>query len=99
MVVLAVTATWLLASRDWRWSVLALALQYAAVFALTALHWPVELALDGKRVNRCDGPPYLLGTEESSSDTVIPPGKHTLTVRAQDGDGWLEQTFAINGAP
>ena len=24
-------------------------------------------------------------------------GAHTLTVRAQDGDGWLAQTFAITG--
>ena len=58
----------------------------------------VELYLDGKLVGRCDGPPYLLGTEEYSSDGVIPSGPHTLRIRARDGDGWLERTFKINGA-
>ncbi len=55
----------------------------------------MELYLDGKFVNRCDGPPYLLGTEEHDSDGVLPPGEHTLLVRARDGDGWLEQTFKV----
>ena len=45
-----------------------------------------------------DGPPYLLGTEARISDSVIPPGRHQLLVRAQDGRGWLEQTFNIQGA-
>jgi len=58
----------------------------------------VELYLDGALVTRCEGPPYLLGTEEYASDGVIPAGEHELRVRAQDGDGWLEQTFTIVGA-
>ena len=58
----------------------------------------LELHLDGKLVTACDGPPYLLGTEEYGSDKVIPPGEHTLLIRAEDGDGWLEQTFTIRGA-
>ncbi|MBM3500350.1 MAG: hypothetical protein FJX74_16965 [Armatimonadetes bacterium] len=59
---------------------------------------PLELYLDGALVNRCEGPPYLLGTEEYASDGVIPPGEHELRVRAQDGEGWLERTFKIVGA-
>ena len=58
----------------------------------------VEFYLDGELVNTCAGPPYLLGTEEYASDGVIPPGDHSLRVRAKDGDGWLEQTFVIHGA-
>ena len=57
----------------------------------------VEFLLDGKRVNRCPGPPYLLGSEDRASDSVVPRGEHRLTVRARDGAGSLEQTFAIKG--
>ncbi|MEA3364789.1 MAG: hypothetical protein U9Q79_04030 [Candidatus Hydrogenedentes bacterium] len=59
---------------------------------------PVEFYLDGKLINRCDGPPYLLGDETYETDNVIPAGKHTLRVRAQDGEGWLEEKFQIVGA-
>lgn len=59
---------------------------------------PLEVYLDGNLVTRSEGPPYLLGTEDYTSDTVIPPGEHELRVRARDGDGWLEQTFKIVGA-
>jgi hypothetical protein len=59
---------------------------------------PMELYLDGKLVYRCEGPPYLLGTEEYESDGIIATGPHTLRIRARDGEGWLEQTFQINGA-
>ena len=58
----------------------------------------MEVYLDGERVNRFEGPPYLVGTEEYDSDGVIPPGDHELRIRVKDGDGWLEQTFAIAGA-
>lgn len=57
----------------------------------------VEFLLDGNLVNRCAGPPYLLGSEDRESDIVLPRGEHRLTVRARDGDGWLEQAFAIKG--
>jgi len=50
-------------------------------------------------VHRCEGLPYVLGTEDYESDKIIPPGGHTLRVRAQDGDGWLEERFEILGAP
>jgi len=59
---------------------------------------PLEVYLDGKLVTTCQGPPYLLGTEEYASDGVIPAGEHELKVRAKDGDGWLERTLKIKGA-
>jgi len=49
-------------------------------------------------VNKCDGPPYLVGTEDNESDKVIPSGGHKLTVRVKEGEGWFEQTFSIEGA-
>jgi hypothetical protein len=57
----------------------------------------VQMFLDGKLINKYDGPPYTLGTEEYESDNVIPPGEHQLLIRAKDGSGWLEQRFAIKG--
>ena len=58
----------------------------------------VEMYLDRKLVNRCVGPPYLLGTEERASDRVIPANREVeLLVRARDGDGWLEQRFKLQG--
>lgn len=58
----------------------------------------VEMYLDGKRVNRYDGPPYLLGTEERTSDRVIAANRKVeLLVRAKDGGQWLEQRFTLQG--
>jgi hypothetical protein len=58
----------------------------------------LEMYLDGKLVNRYEGPPYLLGTEERTSDRVIPAERQVeLRVRARDGDQWLEQRFALQG--
>lgn len=45
VVVLAVTALFLMISQNWRWSIGALAIQYLAVFALTILVWPLGLAV------------------------------------------------------
>jgi hypothetical protein len=56
---------------------------------------PLEVHVDGKLVSRFDKPPYLLGTEDYESDKLLAPGKHELKVRARDGEGWLEQAFAI----
>jgi hypothetical protein len=39
------TSLALLLSRDWRWSILALAVQYAGVFVLVSVSWPVEMAV------------------------------------------------------
>lgn len=58
----------------------------------------VEMYLDGKRVNRYDGPPYLLGTEERTSDRVVAANRKVeLLVRAKDGGQWLEQRFTLQG--
>lgn len=58
----------------------------------------VELSLDGRLINRFAGPPYLLGSQDRSGDTALPAGEHTLRVRARDGAGWLERSFAIFSA-
>jgi hypothetical protein len=39
------TALLLLTIRDWRWGILALAVQYVGVIVLVALSWPLEIAL------------------------------------------------------
>jgi len=57
----------------------------------------LEVWLDDALVIRFGGPPYLVGTEELDSDGVIATGEHELRVRARDGDGWLESSFAIKG--
>jgi len=44
VVILLVTSTGLLIVRDWRWSIIFLAVQYLGVFALTLQHWPVGMA-------------------------------------------------------
>jgi len=43
--VLLVTSLIVLASRDWRWTIAALGVQYAAVFVLAAGVWRLELAV------------------------------------------------------
>lgn len=58
----------------------------------------VEMYLDDKLVTRAEAPPYVLGGEDTQWDDVIPKGEHVLRVKAQDGSGWLEQTFSICGA-
>lgn len=57
----------------------------------------VETYIDGKLVGKFASPPYILGTDGDDSNRVVPNGMHTLTVRAQDGNGWLEQRFIIEG--
>ncbi|HNT87442.1 MAG TPA: hypothetical protein PKL84_06210, partial [Candidatus Hydrogenedentes bacterium] len=56
---------------------------------------PLEAYVDDELVTRVEGPPYLVGTEDYSSDDGIPSGEHTLRVRVRDGDGWLEQSFLV----
>lgn len=58
----------------------------------------VELLVDERLVNRFAGPPYLLGSQDLTGDSVLPAGEHTLKVRARDGDGWLERTFRLLSA-
>ena len=40
-----VTSLALLLSRDWRWSILALAIQYAGVFVLVSVSWSIEMSV------------------------------------------------------
>ena len=58
----------------------------------------VELWVDDRRINSYEGPPYILGSEAPDDDHLIPAGEHVLLVRAQDGEAWLEQEFAIRVA-
>ncbi len=44
VVALVITTLFLLLSQNWRWSVIALAVQYLAVFALVVQVWPLGLA-------------------------------------------------------
>lgn len=44
VVVIVITATGLLITRDWRWSIILLAVQYLAMFVLTLQHWPLGMA-------------------------------------------------------
>jgi hypothetical protein len=57
----------------------------------------VETYIDGNLVGKFTAPPYILGTDGDESNKVIPNGIHTLTVRAEDGKGWIEQRFIIEG--
>jgi hypothetical protein len=45
VLVIVITATGLILSRDWRVSMVLLALQYAAAFALVQVHWPLTMAI------------------------------------------------------
>ena len=44
VVLLLVTSTGLLLVRDWRWSIILLAVQYLGVFVLTLQHWPLGMS-------------------------------------------------------
>lgn len=44
VVVLAISTLFLLLSQNWRWSIIALSVQYLAVFALVLSVWPLGLA-------------------------------------------------------
>src|SRR5512146_617640 len=44
VVIILVTATGLLIIRDWRWSIILLAVQYLCMFILTLQHWPLGMA-------------------------------------------------------
>lgn len=43
-VVLVITTLFLLLNQNWRWNIIALSVQYLAVFTLVALVWPIGLA-------------------------------------------------------
>lgn len=44
VIVIVITAIGLLLTRDWRWSIILLAVQYLAMFVLTLQHWPLGMA-------------------------------------------------------
>ena len=44
VVVIVITSAGLLFVRDWRWSIILLAVQYIAMFVLTLQHWPIGMA-------------------------------------------------------
>ncbi len=45
MALATLTALALLISRDWRWSISAIAIQYLAAFILVSTSWPLEMAI------------------------------------------------------
>jgi hypothetical protein len=45
VILVSLTATFILITRDWRYCILALALQYVGVFILVEASWPVEMAV------------------------------------------------------
>ncbi len=45
VILLTGTTLSLLLSRDWRWSILALAVQYAGVFILVSMSWSIEMSV------------------------------------------------------
>lgn len=44
LVMVVITSTGLLLARDWRWSIILLAIQYVGMFVLTLHHWPLGMA-------------------------------------------------------
>jgi hypothetical protein len=44
VVVIVITSIGLLLVRDWRWSIILLAIQYLGMFVLTLQHWPLGMA-------------------------------------------------------
>jgi hypothetical protein len=44
VVIILITAAGLLIVRDWRWSIILLAVQYFGMFILTLQHWPLGMA-------------------------------------------------------
>ena len=44
VVVIVMTSAGLLFVRDWRWSIILLAVQYLGMFVLTLQHWPIGMA-------------------------------------------------------
>ena len=44
VVLVVITSVGLLLARDWRWSIILLAVQYLGMFVLTLQHWPLGMA-------------------------------------------------------
>lgn len=101
---LTVTATGLLLSREWRWSLALLAGQYLAAFWLVELHWPLTMAA-AKLVTGWMAAAVLGMTQTSlkpsiSEETSWPQGRTfrlltaalvllVVLVAARQASGWL----------
>ncbi|HLO28273.1 MAG TPA: hypothetical protein VK249_04010 [Anaerolineales bacterium] len=44
VILIVITSSGLLLTRDWRWSIILLAVQYVGMFVLTLQHWPLGMA-------------------------------------------------------
>jgi hypothetical protein len=78
-VVLAVTSVGLLLSRDWRWSLGLLAIQYFAAFWLVSVHWPLAMSaaklVTGWMAAAVLGMTRLNMKDESADETSWPEGR------------------------
>lgn len=68
LVLLVITSTIILVSRDWRWSTVALALQYLVVLFLVSVVWPFGLAAIKLVVGWMAG--AVLGTAQLGQKTI-----------------------------
>jgi hypothetical protein len=77
--VLAVTSVGLLLSRDWRWSLGLLAIQYFAAFWLVSAHWPFTMSaaklVTGWMAAAVLGMTRLNIKDESAGETSWPEGR------------------------
>lgn len=78
--VLFMASTGLLISRDWRWSLSLLAIQYVAAFWLVARHWPLGMAsvklVTGWMAIATLGVTHLgISDKESDTETFWPRGQ------------------------
>lgn len=77
--VLAVTSVGLLLSRDWRWSLGLLAIQYFAAFWILSEHWPLTMSaarlVTGWMAAAVLGMTRLNMKDDSASETSWPEGR------------------------
>jgi hypothetical protein len=76
LAVLTLTGLALLISRDWRWMIFALALQYAGIFFLVILVWPFEIAVVKLIAGWMAG--AILGIAISNVPVVWEQEEHTI---------------------
>ena len=80
VVVILIASTGLLISRDWRWSLSLLAIQYLAAFGLVIRHWPIGMAsvklVSGWMAIATLGVTHLgISNSESDLETFWPHGR------------------------
>ena len=77
--VLAVTSVGVLLSRDWRWSLGLLAIQYLAAFWLVSVHWPLTMSaaklVTGWMAAAVLGMTQLNIKDDSADETSWPEGR------------------------